>query len=433
MQFSKALQHTIGWKSLNTLLAFGINLLLVRIMGAESSGTFFYSITVLSFLTLAASWSMEAGITYYGSNDPESTPVIALLIIPVLIVQAAASWLVLRVLPINLEVGLSWVYVLSNLAITYFSALFYARKFFIPVNVIVCLVNLFVFAALGFIHYQGGSILAGGAGAKQSVLDLAANVYFFGFLVQAILLAVIFFLRSTLQPGTKIFQGQLAKNIFRYSSIAFLSNILFFLVTRIDYYFVNRFCDAVSLSNYVQVSKLGQLLVLLPTMMAAVIFPYSAGAGEEDYLQKLQALCRGITLLFLPVSLVIIATGPWLFPWMFGAGFHGMYGSFLWYLPGFYCLSIVTLLAAYLAGKSLLTANLVGTLLALIAVMTGDLLLIPTWGINGAAAASSIAYAVCLCYLLWTFNKKLQVAPAAFFGIRKELQRLTWYKKSDRK
>ncbi|MEO6721817.1 MAG: oligosaccharide flippase family protein, partial [Ferruginibacter sp.] len=197
------------------------------------------------------------------------------------------------------------------------------------------------------------------------------------------------------------------------------SNIIFFLVTRIDYFFVEKFCDEAALSNYVQASKMGQLFILLPTMIASVLFPYSSGMESKEYLHKLQSVCRIITALSIPVSLVVIAGGYWIFPWLFGRDFTQMYTAMIWYLPGFYSLSLVTLLAAYLAGRAMLTTNLLASAIALMIVIAGDILLIPLYGINAAAGVSSAAYLVCLIYLLTVYKNRLGCRYRHFFSFKK--------------
>ncbi|MBC7887784.1 MAG: oligosaccharide flippase family protein [Ferruginibacter sp.] len=439
MQFTKALQHNIGWKALNTVLAFFINLLLVRILGAAESGDFFYTIALLSFFTLVTSWSMEAGITFYGSKHRDSVPAISLLILPWLVMQAVVVWVLLHFMIFSVNRQISWLYVLSNLVIIYFSALYYAKKWFISINVIVCVVNSIVLVSLLWIFSNYGSDQEKLANLLQEKIswrlpvlinnnrqsgvlqdfNFAGIAYFAGFLLQALALSIFFFFKSGFTINTISFNTQMARNIFRYSSIAFISNILFFLVTRIDYYFVQKYCSEIDLSNYVQVSKMGQLLVLLPSMMAGVIFPFSSGADDRDYLFKVQFLCRLIGLVFIPVASTVIITGYWLFPWLFGSGFTGMYPSMLLYLPGFYCLSLVTVLAAHLAGRAMLTKNMIASAIALVIVISGDILLVPLGGIFAAAAVSSIAYFLCLVYLLGVFRNHMGCNPYVFFAAGK--------------
>ena len=401
MQFTKALQHTIVWKALNTILIFLVNLLLVRIMGADSSGEFFYTIAALSFFILVLSCSIESGITWHGSNNPANIVSLSLYILPWLLLQAFISWWLLRFINVKGQYFLSWLFVITNLIIVYFSALYFAKKWFLSLNLCVFIVNAMVLLALGWIYFyvkEEGQI---------DRFNWASGIYFGGFLLQAVILMILFFTRSGFKQNASVNRKKLLRKVFIYSGIAFVSNVLFFLVTRIDYYFVQKFCDDIALSNYVQVSKLGQLLILLPSMIATVLFPYSSAPENTNYLQTLQAVCRMITALFIPVALFFIVLGHWLFPWLFGAGFNEMYPAFNWYLPGFYALSLVTLLAAYLAGRAMLIVNLVASFITLIVVIAGDLLLIPLYGINAAAAVSSGAYLLCLAYLLGIYKNKM--------------------------
>ncbi len=438
MQFTKALQHTIGWKALNTILIFLINLLLVRILGVTASGHFFYSITLLSFITLIISWSMESGITYYGSNYLDNIPSITIFILPWLLVQALITWGVLYWIPVHVSRQLSWLYVISNLVIIYFSALYYATKSFVSINVIICVVNSIVLGGLVWVYTKYGSdekkmfesvkerlaknpsvsIHAIVEGMDSASFYFAKFVYFGGFLLQGLALAIVYFIKSRPKFTVTLFNPMLIKKMLIYSSVALISNIIFFLVTRIDYFFVEKYCSEIALSNYVQVSKLGQLLVLLPTIIAGVVFPYSSGVEDETYIVRLQALCRIIGLFFLSVVVVIVISGYWIFPWLFGYGFSAMYTAMLIYLPGFYFLSVVTLLAAYIAGRAMLIKNLLASAIALIFVIAGDILLIPLWGINAAAAVSSLSYFLCMLYLLWIFKHHFAVKPKDFFAIQ---------------
>jgi O-antigen/teichoic acid export membrane protein len=130
-------------------------------------------------------------------------------------------------------------------------------------------------------------------------------------------------------------------------------------------------------------------------------------------------LCRGISFIFIPVTITVILTANSVLPWMFGTGFNYMYLAILLYMPGFFSLSIITILAAHLAGKNLLRVNLFACLLALIVVVTGDFLVVPIGGINGAAAVSSIAYLIYLTYLVLVYKKKFNSVIADFFFFKR--------------
>ena len=397
---------------INTLLVFFINLIMVRLLGVAASGSFFYDITVLSFMILVLSWCLESGITYYASRNNNLIASILLFILPLLLIQALTGAVALSYTRLTVSSFLALLFIVSNLSIIYFSAFFYAKKWFISLNIITCCINFVTTVILFFLWYA------------KPLNAVNKNYYQQVYIVSIALLACI--LIAVILIGTKgnrrLFAKSLsaAKDVFKYSSIAFLSNVLFFLVIRIDYFFVQQYCSNAALSNYIQVSKFGQLLILVPSIIGSLVFPYSAGNNAVMTVDKVQQLCRAITLIFISVTAIIILTAYWILPWIFGAGFNLMYIALLLYLPGFFALSIVTVLAAHLGGKKMLKDNLIAAFMALVLVVTGDVLLIPAGGINAAAAVSSVCYMACAMYLLWVFKVKFNTNAGAFFSIKKQ-------------
>lgn len=393
------------WKVINVILTFLINILLVRLLGAEQSGLFYYAITLMSLLVLLQSFSLESGIVYHGSKYSVSG--ISLFLFPWLLIQLFIAIVLLHFFtPGHFNKLAAVVYVVSNLAILFCTGLYNAQKKMAIVNFILCLVNLLLLLSLTFLYFFNPFFTF-----IQSFSGLAPAVFFYicSFLLQAVLLLFLFFYSTEKNSLTASVNTQKIKSVFSFSAIAFSGNILIFLALRVDYFIVEKYCTAVSLSNYIQVSKLGQLLVLLPSVLATVVFPYTAGAQHgESYMGKTQFFCRVITAWFILFALFIAAAGYWLFPFLFGAAFTQMYVTLLLYLPGFLSLCVLTVLAAYLAGAGFVKINLIAAAITLFVVIAVDILLIPLWGINGAAMASSVAYTVCLLYTLRHAKRKLK-------------------------
>lgn len=405
MHFNKNFKNTISWKLLNTVFIFVINLLLVRLLGVSESGVFFYDITLLSFLILVLSWSIESGITYYVVKDNAVIRSVVTILFPLVAFQVLLSWLILRYIHLSIPLFFALLFVLGNLCNSYFSAVFYAKKWFVLLHIISCCINFLVilFLVYGYLFL----------GAEYHLYYSA--IYIAGIAFQAFLLVLIILFRYRKGDTVPVNFKPLVIKIFTYSSVAFISNMVFFLVTRIDYFYVEKYCSPIALGNYVQVSKFGQLLILVPSIIAGMVFPYTADKRKSITLQKIQQLCKMISLLFIPVTLLFILTGNWILPFIFGKGFSLMYVAMLLYMPGFFALSIISILAAYLAGEKHLNANLTASVLALIIVIVGDVLLIPFFGINAAAAVSSIAYIACGCYLLYFYKVKYNCTSTAFF------------------
>lgn len=97
-----------------------------------------------------------------------------------------------------------------------------------------------------------------------------------------------------------------------------------------------------------------------------------------------------------------------------------MYIAFIFLVPGILSLSALFTLTAYNGGKNKLKANMKGCLLALIVVLAGNWILVPEYGINAAAAVSSVGYIVYEIYLLYDFKKENDIKLSSFFIFRIE-------------
>jgi O-antigen/teichoic acid export membrane protein len=207
--------------------------------------------------------------------------------------------------------------------------------------------------------------------------------------------------------------------LFRYCGLAFAGNIIFFLLYRVDYFFVERYCSAGQLGNYIQVSKLVHLFFVLPTILASAVFPITAAGRKEESINKLLTLLsRSIFLLYTLTCLVLALCGKWLFPLLFGESFADMYLPFLLLIPGILSLSGIFTLTAYFAGKNRIGVNITGSVYALIVIVAGDILFIPKYGIQAAAIISSTGYFIYQVYIIAVFKKEYQIAIADFFIFR---------------
>lgn len=405
MQFNQALKYNIGLKSINVVILFFINLVFVRIAGADISGDFFYLITLLSFITLLVSCSLESGITFYASKD-KGPAHFAPFIIVTSMLQIILSFSIVFFAVQN-PTSLSWIYLLifiiSHILIANFTALYVSRKWFIPVNVIVLIVNLTTLLFLWFLL------------KRDNPVGEAEKIYIISFAAQAIAL-ILFFLIKSGNLQWKLPAVTTIKKILNYSFLALAGNVSFFLVTRLDYVFVKEFSSSEALGNYIQVSKIGQMFILIPAMAASVIFPFAANSNE-NILARVQWLCRLMTVAITAGSIFIFLGGKWIFPWVFGKDFTLMYPAMLFYLPGIFSLCITSLLASFISGKGFIAINVMASCIALVIVIIGDIIFIPKYGINAAAAVSSLAYMACMIFLLRHCIKKYHGKLSDFLSI----------------
>ena len=135
-----------------------------------------------------------------------------------------------------------------------------------------------------------------------------------------------------------------------------------------------------------------ELLLFVPVSVAFVFYPKIASAPDESR--------NRMTLLTLGVSLYVVLLGgialelllPTLLPWAFGTPFAASVAAAQWLIPGMLALTVVRILSYASAGIGKPEYATYTMLVGVLGTVPLDFLLIPKFGIVGAAMASLIAY-----------------------------------------
>jgi O-antigen/teichoic acid export membrane protein len=417
MQIGKILLQSMLWRGLYYVSAFVINILIARHFQASVSGSIYFIISIYSIAVLLSSLSLESGIIYFAAKKqiPASKlfsfSIVWSLFIGVLVFFIAEYFghALNTTIASKFFIASAVSFILGNLLITYCSGFFYAANNFIVPNVIFIVSTCFLIVS---IPYNKHSIIPGIND------DNYFYIYMYSFLVQGMCLA--FFAKAKYVKDRVVHFLSISefRLLFNYCFMAFAGNIIHLLLYRIDYFFVEKYCDAAQLGNYIQVSKLVNLFFILPTILASVVFPVTASGRKTDIIKMLTVLSRCIFTGYLFVCIVLAAIGKSFFPYLFGESFSQMYYPFLLLIPGILALSGNFTITAYFAGKNKIKYNIIGSILALMVILTGDIIFIPRYGINAGALVSSAGYMVYQVYVIIIINKEFKTKLSDFFIFR---------------
>ncbi len=414
MHTGKVLLQSLLWRGLYYLSAFIINILLARHFQASVSGAVYYISSIYALVVLVSSLSLESGIIYFTAKkemDPQKLFNFSIAwSCLVTIVTFFITWYFFneayRELPAQLILFSAVFFITGNLLVTYCSGFFYAANNFKTPNIIIVLGTVILII---LIPYGGRSVIP--AISNENYF----YIYFSVFLLQGIAMAIAAGSISIKKWSFQFLTPVQFKTLSRYCFMAFAGNIIFFMLYRVDYFFVEKYCTAQQLGNYIQVSKLVHLFFILPTILASVVFPMTAADQRQSVHNMLTLLSRAIFLLYGIACLILAFTGKWLFPFVFGESFTEMYQPFLWLIPGILSLSGIFTLTAYFAGRNRIRVNITGSLFALIVIVIGDIIFIPRFGINAAALVSSLGYIVYQGYIITVFKKEYNIPVSDFF------------------
>lgn len=415
MSLSTNIAAHIRWRGIFFLTQFLVTLLLARTLGPTNGGHFFLLINDLSLVVLILSLSMESALVYLGASGQISFNNLYLITIIWTIIATIVTLALLFLIPHDLgqlkDPQWAICYIASTILTNFLSALYQVRKDFISYNKIIALVYLGLLVLL--IAYDNGLL------QHLTIInaDTIGNAYFITLAFQSIILLVwgsSHWRMDRLQLPT----AQQWRLLFQYSIKAFAANFLFFLVYRIDYWFVEHYCEDAALGIYIQVSKLAQAFILIPAFISTVLFPHTAEGNLQKNINPILQISRTILFIYSLGFIVLILLGNWFFPFLYGSVYAGMEIIFSALVPGILALSIQTILASWFAGSNEVGVNIKGAFLALVTIVLLDYWWIPIFGILGAAWASSIGYVIYFLFEYFNFKRRNNFKSVDFFMIQ---------------
>lgn len=422
MNFKKLLAQSIFWRGFYFFSVLLVNVFLSRYLQAAGTGNLYFLTIIFSFVQVVLGLSLEAGITYFAAGNIIKrnrlviiSSIWALTAGIIMIGLVYIYFLIDKSIPdeyLNTYALYGFLYVSGQAFMSYITALYYTKdNYFLP-NFLLSLVNIaFVFIVPG----KDAPLIS-----SQS--EIIVSVYFFTFLISGLVLFFSFIIYNKKESSFRFPSSGHLRKFLGYALTALTANVIFFLVYRIDYLFVNNspVATKADLGNYIQVAKLGQMMLIIPQIIASVVFPKTASGLDRQRLNNsIMVMARIFSQLFLLLFIVVAIFGKQFFIVIFGETFNKMQAPMLILIPGIFSLSVLVLLSAYFSGKGKVKVNVQGAILALIVMIAGDYFLVPLYGIIAAAAVSTVSYTVNMLYALYIFYKDYHVNFIEFFKWRK--------------
>jgi O-antigen/teichoic acid export membrane protein len=233
------------------------------------------------------------------------------------------------------------------------------------------------------------------------------SIYSIFIFLQSMLSVIILFFTKGKDCIPKKLKNINKDEILRYAFFVFTANTIQFLCYRMDIWFVDYYQNKNELGLYSLSTKVSQLWWILPQIISYLFFPLmSAGKVSTNEFNK---IIRKMLLLATISGVIAIFIYPFFVKYFVGELYEASYRSFTYLLPGVVFFSINILITAKLSASGMVNINLWVSLICFIIVLILDIILIPLYGISGAAIASSIAYAVSTLYVIYKYKNATAV------------------------
>jgi len=388
-------------------IAFAVatNILVARALGSTGKGSYDLALATAALLAIALGFSLPVGITYVVARGRANLRPLAWQLTGIAILIGILATIILYVLRhTNLAASLipsdlgKWAIVLIVLSMAFSETANYWRAMLNGRQQIIQANRSDLIGRAGHVLLL---LLTVVVIARQN--HRATPVLFIIINIIALLVTNLIFLK-TLGAARQPNRGASGlREVIAYSFTCYLSNFTQFLNYRLDVFIVTYFAGLQALGLYTLAVSLGQMIWLISKAAATVLLPnvaafQAANAGRTAQITRIAfavSVASAILLALFAVPLL---------PWVFGEEFRPSLTPLLWLLPGIVAFSAANVIASHLAGIGKPRLNFFVSLAGLVVTIALDLLLIPRFGIIGAAIASTLSYStstvVIICFFL---------------------------------
>ncbi|MGH3491517.1 MAG: lipopolysaccharide biosynthesis protein [Actinopolymorphaceae bacterium] len=212
------------------------------------------------------------------------------------------------------------------------------------------------------------------------------------------------------------FDAAFSREAMRLGLAGQLGNVLTFLNLRLDLLLVPALLRLDLAGIYFVATRVADVVGQASTATASMLFPHVTGQPDRRATAVTERTSR-LTLLATVAAAVVLAGGAsLLLGWVFGPAYRQGTHALLILLVGMVPLALARVLAADLKGRGRPGLVSVGSGVGAVLTVVTDVMLIPVWGIEGAAVASVVAYggtAVVLlaCYRRVTGGRLRRLVP----------------------
>jgi len=398
---------------------FLVGLFIAAVSGTETFGVISLMVVNAAVFSIVTGLGADSAIVWHGASQKLNSEKIfsftffsalfqvLLFLIFSLLFYRVTSRLLLSQQPYFGFYFYELIYFSGLILIDKYTSLFYASSRMEICNKLLSGVTLFCMIGIILIRYK--------------ILDI--NLPPFSLLclttfIQAVSLVILFHSVNSRLRIVRISTHDL-RSLFHFSIVVFITNLVQFFAYRADYWLINYFRSESELGIFSQANRFAQMLWVLPNILAAMLIPLIAAPGgdfnEKGVIRLVRVINYSNILVIGIIILVALLTYDLFLPASFSAGLFPL----LLMIPGYYFFCINILLAAFFSSRRLLWVNLIGSSLCFIVIILADLILIPPFGIQGAAIADSIAYSAAAIFSILSFMRHTSFSFADLFRIRR--------------
>ncbi|MDP4285615.1 MAG: polysaccharide biosynthesis C-terminal domain-containing protein [Bacteroidota bacterium] len=437
MSIKKSISFTFGAQIINSVIGFISSIIITRILGAEGRGENAIFSNAIAFSVLFFGFSISSTIPYFINSGKAKAEE---LLTTVIIFIFSSTILVFTTLFLLERAGkLHWA-LPDSIQSLQFKLIFTGIYFVTLLNGVL---NIYLITYKKFKEVSIYSVVFQGLPVTVYLL-LYFNVIPYNHkdpftvivfvtailsLVSIVAISFLFIKLLPVRPGKKLVPLSLIRKFVFFSSMAYIGNVAQFFNYKLDFWVVDSYFGKSQLGIYSLAAQLSQLLWMLPSAIATVLYSYASIGSREDAINftvRLKqiafygTLFLGVTGLFLSYYLI---------PILYGNEFKESFNLMKLFIIGIVPFSITTIVSSFFAARGNFKISFFISVGIFMISTIMYFTLIPRFGLRGGAIGSSIAYLIASILSEIWFCKEYKVSYLNLFQIDKSLLSLSGLKK----
>lgn len=199
------------------------------------------------------------------------------------------------------------------------------------------------------------------------------------------------------------------KEMLHFGLMTQLSSITHLLNKRLGFYFIRNISGFGAVGVYHSGTQITEGLRIIGQSIALVQMSAISNSNDKQYAKTLtlQLLKLSVLLTFFGVLMIAFIPSSF-FTRFFGKEFGDIKTVFIYLSPGVIALSANAIFSHFFSGTGIPKYNFYASIVGLLVIIPAVILLVPAFGIEGAAGATSLAYLAAVAYQWIVFQSRTQ-------------------------
>ena len=206
-----------------------------------------------------------------------------------------------------------------------------------------------------------------------------------------------------------------------YGFKSYLANMITFLNYRMDTFLIKALSKStMAVGQYGVSVSLAEQIWVFASAISSVMFPYVTSIESDEEKSKITSTTFKIVMIVTFFAILVLFFASNLIGIIYGSDYYGSILPLKVLLLGIFCLSLGKILANDIAARGKPELNAISNLVGFVVNIGFNILLIPKFGIVGAAIATSISYTLTSIIFLVSFLKLTKLSLKDLFIFNKE-------------